>query len=238
MKVLVNGGLNLSQYDGWWAEAWTKEVGWAIHPGATFEELSASSEHDGSDARELFDLLEQEVIPTFYDVDEQGVPLKWLQMIRASMDQLTSAYSASRMLREYVEGFYLPMVEKGKQRTPETAAEIVNEHEGIIRHWPRLRFSAFNEEDQGREQTFTVEAYLDGINVERISVELVAEKTDFGPRSVTEMAMKHPLAGSAHSFLYECTVPSRPAGHYTPRLRVKGDRLNLPLENPAVLWLK
>ncbi|WP_341581988.1 alpha-glucan family phosphorylase [Marinobacter metalliresistant] len=92
MKVLVNGGLNLSQYDGWWAEAWNADVGWAIRPGATFEELRSTSEHDLSDARELFDLLEHEVIPGFYDVDEQGLPRKWLQQIRASMDQLTAAY--------------------------------------------------------------------------------------------------------------------------------------------------
>jgi starch phosphorylase len=52
------------------------------------------------------------------------------------------------------------------------------------------------------------------------------------------MTMQHPLAGSAHSYLYECIVPSRPQGHYTPRIRVRDERLNLPLENPAVLWLK
>ncbi len=239
MKVLVNGGLNLSQYDGWWAEAWNDGVGWAIRPGATFEELSSSSEHDLSDARELFDLLEHEVIPAFYEVDEQGIPRQWLQRIRASMDQLTATYSANRMVREYVEGFYLPMKQQGEQRTPETAAEILSEHQEIIRHWPRLRFSAINaSEPEDDSQTFTVEAYLDGVDEQRISVELVAEASDYGPRNVTAMTMKHPLTGSAHSYLYECTVPPRPNGHYTPRLRVKDDRLNLPLENPAVLWLK
>lgn len=238
MKVLVNGGLNLSQYDGWWAEAWNDEVGWAIRPGATFEELGGSGEHDLSDARELFDLLEYKVIPAFYNVDDQGLPRNWLQCMRASMDQLTAIYSANRMVREYVEGFYLPMTEQGRRRNPTIAAEIASEHEAIARYWPRLRFSAFNVGESDGIQTYTVEAYLDGLQQQRIMVELVAETSEFGPRTITEMSMRHPLAGSAHSYLYECRVPSRPSGHYTPRIRVKDERLNLPLENTAVAWLK
>jgi len=66
----------------------------------------------------------------------------------------------------------------------------------------------------------------------------VAEESEFGPRVVTAMEMKHPLSGSAHTFQYECTVPARPEEHYTPRLRVQDERLNLPLESPDVLWLK
>lgn len=238
MKVLVNGGLNLSQYDGWWAEAWTPDVGWAIRSGATFEELANSNDHDLSDAEELFDLLEREVIPAFYNVDEQGIPRQWVEKIRASMDHLTATYSANRMVREYVERFYLPMALQGEQRDPSTAADIVSEHGEITRCWPRLRFSAVNVIESDGSQTYTVELYLDGISEQRITVELVSEASGHGPRTVTEMTMQHPLAGSAHSYLYECIVPSRPQGHYTPRIRVRDERLNLPLENPAVLWLK
>ena len=240
MKVLVNGGLNLSQYDGWWAEAWNPDVGWAIRPGASFDELSGSNNHDHdlSDRDELFDLLENEVVPCFYKVDSDGIPRKWLQRMRASMDQLTAMYSANRMVREYVEQFYLPMTAKGSQRSRKAAEELLNEHCEIKRHWPRLRFNSFNTSEAPEGQTFTVEVYLDGIDEKRIAVELVAEDSEHGPRTVAEMEMKHPLSGSAHTYLYECTVPSRPEGHYTPRLRVQDERLNLPLENPAILWLK
>ncbi|MDY6840052.1 MAG: alpha-glucan family phosphorylase [Pseudomonadota bacterium] len=240
MKVLVNGGLNLSQYDGWWAEAWNQDVGWAIRPEATFNELSGSNnqDHDLSDMKELFDLLENEVIPGFYDVDSEGIPRKWLTRMRASMDQLTAAYSANRMVREYVEQLYLPMAAKGRQRSRESAEQLLHEYETITRHWPRLRFNSFNISEASEGQTFTVEVYLDGLDEQRIAVELVAEQSEYGPGTVTAMEMKHPLSGSVHTFLYECTVPSRPEGHYTPRLRVRDDRLNLPLENPAILWLK
>ncbi|MBU2955795.1 alpha-glucan family phosphorylase [Marinobacter sp. F3R08] len=240
MKVLVNGGLNVSQYDGWWAEAWNKEVGWAIRPGATFDELNASNndDQDRSDMEELFDLLESEVIPGFYDVDSEGIPRKWLKRIRSSMDQLTATYSANRMVREYVEHFYLPMIEKGRLRNRDTAEQLLNDCRMIRQHWPRLRFNSFNVCETAEGQIVTVEVYLDGIDQEGIAVELVAEHSGYGPRTVSAMAMKHPLSGSAHTFLYECTVPARPGGHYTPRLRVRDDRLNLPLENPAILWLK
>jgi starch phosphorylase len=240
MKVLVNGGLNLSQYDGWWAEAWNQDVGWAIRPGATFNELSSSGNHDHdlSDAKELLDLLEQQVIPGFYDLDSEGIPRKWLQRMRASMDQLTATYSANRMVREYVEQFYLPMVDTGRKRSRETAETLLQELGEIRRHWPRLRFNSFSTRETSEGQICTVEVYLDGIEEHRIAVELVAEESEFGPRVVTAMEMKHPLSGSAHTFQYECTVPARPEGHYTPRLRVQDERLNLPLESPDVLWLK
>ena len=240
MKVLVNGGLNVSQYDGWWAEAWNKEVGWAIRPGATFDELNASNndDQDRSDMEELFGLLESEVIPGFYDVDSEGIPRKWLKRIRSSMDQLTATYSANRMVREYVEHFYLPMIEKGRLRSRDTAEQLLNDCRMIRQHWPRLRFNSFNVCETAEGQVVTVEVYLDGIDQEGIAVELVAEHSGYGPRTVSAMAMKHPLSGSAHTFLYECTVPARPGGHYTPRLRVRDDRLNLPLENPAILWLR
>lgn len=238
MKVLVNGGLNLSQYDGWWAEAWNPQVGWAICPGATFEELQSSAEHDILDAGELYRILEQEVIPGFYNMDEHGIPRQWLDMVRASMNQLTATYSANRMVREYVERFYLPMCELEKQRSPEIAQQLVNDTREIAHHWPRLRFSAVRFANAGPDQSFSVEVYLDGIDPPHIAVELVAEASGYGPRVITEMALRHPLTGSDHTYLYECTVPARPEGHYTPRLRVHDERLNLPLENPSVLWLK
>ena len=101
-----------------------------------------------------------------------------------------------------------------------------------------MRFNSFNAIETSEGLFCKVEVYLDGIDEQRIAVELVAEESEHGPRTVVPMEMKHPLGGSAHTYLYECTVPTRPQGHYTPRLRVRDERLNLPLENPAILWLK
>ncbi len=105
MKVLVNGGLNLSELDGWWAEAYSPEVGWAIGDG---QEHGEDQAWDAAEAEALYGLLENEVIPEFYERDKEGLPSKWLGRIRESMARLTPAFSATRAIREYTEDHYLP----------------------------------------------------------------------------------------------------------------------------------
>jgi starch phosphorylase len=103
MKVVLNGGLNLSVLDGWWAEAYDGTDGWAI-ASPTGDWRS----QDNHDAAALLELLEHEVIPLFYDRPADGIPHHWVQRIKASMRSLIPQYSAERMLREYVETMYTP----------------------------------------------------------------------------------------------------------------------------------
>ena len=105
MKVLVNGGINLSELDGWWAEAYTPEVGWALGDG---QEHGDDPAWDAAEAEALYDLLEREVIPEFYTRDEQGIPTAWVARMRESMARLTPRFSANRAVREYTEQHYLP----------------------------------------------------------------------------------------------------------------------------------
>jgi starch phosphorylase len=103
MKSAVNGGLQLSVLDGWWAEGFDGTNGWAI-PGDVEADPDAQ---DQRDAEILHRLLADEVVPTFYDRDERGLPTRWLAMMRASLAGLTPRFSAARMLRDYVEGPYV-----------------------------------------------------------------------------------------------------------------------------------
>ena len=105
MKVLVNGGLNLSELDGWWAEAYFPDVGWAIGDGKEHGEDPA---RDRAEANDLYNLLEYEVIPTFYQRNKEGISPTWVSKMRASMARLTPYYSANRAVREYTETYYLP----------------------------------------------------------------------------------------------------------------------------------
>ena len=105
MKVLVNGGLNLSVLDGWWAEAYNPEVGWALGDGREHDDDPA---WDAAEAEALYHLLEQEVIPEFYTRDENGIPTAWVARVRESMARLTPRFSANRTVREYTEQHYLP----------------------------------------------------------------------------------------------------------------------------------
>src|SRR5690554_107301 len=238
MKVLVNGGLNLSQYDGWWAEAWTPDVGWAIRPGATFAELSQTEQHDEADAEELYERLENQVIPEFYQRDSEGLPTAWLQRIRASMNQLTARYSANRMVREYTNKFYLPMVAAGAQRSGEKAGHLVDILSNVSRHWPKLRFGQIHSDDVEGERLFVLDVYLDGLSLEQVAVELVAEASELGPRIVQPMALRHKLAGADDTYQFEARVDGRPEAHFTPRIRVREPRLNLPLEDDHILWYR
>ena len=105
MKVLVNGGINLSELDGWWAEAYTPEVGWALGDG---REHGDDPAWDAVEADALYELLEREVIPEFYARDEQGIPTAWVARMRESMARLTPRFSANRTVRESAEQHCLP----------------------------------------------------------------------------------------------------------------------------------
>jgi glycogen phosphorylase len=104
MKAVINGGLNLSVLDGWWAEAYDGTNGWAL-PG---DAQPDSWTQDARDAGTLYRLLEQEVVPAFYDRDTEGLPRAWLARVRASLRTLAPAFTAGRMLHDYVERIYAP----------------------------------------------------------------------------------------------------------------------------------
>jgi starch phosphorylase len=105
MKLLANGGLNLSILDGWWDEAYDREVGWAIGNG---EEYSNPEYQDQVESEALYHILENDVVPLFYDRDAAGIPRGWLAKMKASMKRLSPIFSTNRMVAEYAERFYLP----------------------------------------------------------------------------------------------------------------------------------
>jgi starch phosphorylase len=105
MKAALNGVLNVSILDGWWAEGYAPETGWAI--GGTYVDPH-EAEQDAHDASDLYRLLEEEVVPTYYRRDEAGVPRDWVRMMKASIARLGPAFNAQRMVVEYVEAMYLP----------------------------------------------------------------------------------------------------------------------------------
>jgi len=105
MKLLANGGLNLSILDGWWDEAYDREVGWAIGNG---EEYDNPEYQDQVESEALYHILENDVVPLYYDRDASGIPRGWLAKMKASMKRLSPIFSTNRMVAEYAERFYLP----------------------------------------------------------------------------------------------------------------------------------
>ena len=175
MKVLANGGLNVSELDGWWAEAYTPKVGWAIGDGL---------QHDGDadlDAREveiLYSLLEQQIVPEFYDRDLHGLPTRWIERIRESMATLTAEFSASRTIREYTNDHYLPAAEAYTRRATNDSAlgtELVQWQHSIAQYWGTLHFTSFKVETRDGQHQFEVGIMPGGLHPDQFRVELYAE---------------------------------------------------------------
>lgn len=105
MKAAANGALNLSTLDGWWDEAYQPDVGWAIGRGEVYED---HEEQDKVEAEALYDLLERDVVPVFYDRGADRLPGRWIAHMQASIGSLCHFFNAHRMIRDYAERFYLP----------------------------------------------------------------------------------------------------------------------------------
>ncbi len=236
MKVLVNGGLNLSELDGWWAEAYTPDVGWALGDG---REHGDDPAWDAAEAEQLYTLLEQQVIPEFYNRNEAGMPLAWIHRMRESMARLTPAFSATRCVREYTEKHYAPLASAYRRRSadgPGTVESLLDWRRQLSAHWSRLRFGSVQVETEGEEHRFQVQVYLDEMNPDAIRVELYAEALEEGEPVRHVMVRGEPLVDE-NAWRYSAAVPAnRPASDFTPRVIPFHPEVIVPLEAAQILW--
>ncbi len=186
MKVLVNGGLNLSELDGWWAEAYDPEVGWAIGDGL---EHDSDPAWDAAEAEQLYELLENEIIPEFYDRDEQGIPRRWINRVRESMARLTPLFSTNRMMQDYLDRYYLPGAAAYRERTAPpgagippagVAADLEAWRVQLDEHWGEIAFLDYSVETRGDTHLFRVKLSLGSIPPGAVVVELYAEPVEGG----------------------------------------------------------
>ena len=234
MKVLVNGGLNLSVLDGWWAEAHDPDVGWALGNG-----LEHGPEQDVDDARELYRLLEQEVVPMFYDRDASGIPRAWVARMRASMARLAPQFSTNRMVREYMERLYLPAIGTYRKRCCDSgaAARSLRAWETTLRaHWQGVHWGNVTVSETSGQWQFQVQLYLGDIPPEFVQVQLYAEPLEDEVECAT-MRRGELIPGAINGYMYQCTVAaSRPAEHFTPRVVPYHPEANVPAELALIGW--
>ena len=192
MKVLVNGGINLSELDGWWAEAYTPEVGWALGDG---QEHGDDPAWDAVEADALYDLLEREVIPEFYARDQSGIPTAWVKRMRESMARLTPRFAADRAVREYTEQHYLPASAAYRERAANKGAigrQVVDWQHAVDRKWGSLRFGDLRVETNGDHHVFEVEVFLNDLDPNAVRVELYADGINGGDPVRQEMKCARP----------------------------------------------
>jgi starch phosphorylase len=235
MKVLVNGGLNVSELDGWWAEAYTPEVGWAIGDG---KEHPESGELDAAEADALYRILENEVIPEFYDRDEKGLPMRWLGRIRESMALLTPRFSASRAIREYTESHYLPAAAAYRERAGfdgKAGDAVLLWQRDLASHWHTLRFGGVTTETHDGEHHFQVQVFAGSMKPEEFAVQIYADPVAGSDATVVEAVGTG--GETAGAIVYSAAVSAgRPEGDYTARVIPRGVGVAVPLEAPWILW--
>ena len=237
MKVLVNGGINLSELDGWWAEAYTPEVGWALGDGQEHDDDPA---WDAVEAEALYDLLEREVIPEFYTRDDKGIPTAWVARMRESMARLTPIFSANRAVQEYTEQHYLPAASAYRERAADkgsAGSQIVNWRQNLEQKWAGLRFGDLRVETKASHHVFEVEIFLNDLDPNAVRVELYADGINGGDPVREEMKCERALPDASGLYVYRATAPAaRQAGDYTARVIPWRSGVAVPLECARILW--
>jgi starch phosphorylase len=234
MKVLVNGGLNLSTLDGWWAEAFDEECGWALG------DRTERPDDDLQESAQLYALLEQHVVPEFYARDAAGFPRRWIARMRTSMARLAPQFSSARMVQEYIERVYLPAVASYRRRAAPQAAlardlDAWSRH--LTRHWPGIRFGELTGHVNGRRLTISIPVDLGEIGRDAVRVELYADPETNGEPFVQEMLAAEPVAHVRNGAIYRVTFDTnRPPEHFTVRVVPYHADAVIPIENPLIAW--
>ncbi|MEQ9442799.1 MAG: alpha-glucan family phosphorylase [Cyclobacteriaceae bacterium] len=235
MKVLVNGGINLSELDGWWAEAYTPEAGWAL---GDVQEHGDDPAWDAAEAGALYDLLEQQVVPEFYTRNQNGIPERWVERMRKSMATLTPRFSANRTVREYTEQYYLPAAARYIKRASKKGSagkRIVNAQQGLKNKWDKIKFGEVQIENVENGYLFHAQLWLNGINPDNILVELYAEGTN-GEAPVRVNMEADSIGDQGENKFHAQVMTSRPANDYTIRIIPDYKDVLVPLEDTLILW--
>jgi starch phosphorylase len=237
MKVLVNGGLNFSELDGWWAEAYAPEVGWALGDG---QEHGDDPGWDAAEAEVLYTRLENEIIPEFYTRDDKGLPVAWVARVRESMARLTPRFSANRAVCEYTGEHYLPAATAYRARAAEKGAaglQLVHWQRTLGEKWAALRLGEVKVETKDAQHHFEARAFLEDLDPNAVRVELYANGINGETPVRQEMQRVREQAGATGCYVYSATVPeARPALDYTVRIIPQRDGVAVPLEGGQIIW--
>ena len=239
MKSALNGGLNLSILDGWWDEWHDGENGWAI---PTADGVEDPERRDDLEAAALYDLLENEVSARFYNRDDDGLPQRWLAMVRHTFASLGPKVLASRMVADYVRQLYLPAAVSGRATTPEVAHDLATYKAKVRASWPAVRVdhvdsSGLSDSPQvGDELQVRAVVWIDGLEPSDVDVQVVhgrVSPSDTITDSVVQsLRFAEAIDGDEGRYAFEGTLKLRRTGPfgYTVRVLPKHDGLSAPSE--------
>ena len=233
MKAVANGALHLSVLDGWWDEGYAREIGWAIGNGEEYEDHEFQ---DDLESRALYDILEKDIIPIFYERGPDGLPRRWVTMMKASMHKLCPVFNTHRMVSEYWDRFYLAAAERGSQlmdKQWESLKRLAKWRENLMYNWAQvaikeIRMKEVPELQVGAPYPVEADIFLGELTPEDVMVEVYAGRLDpsdrFTERFPRMMNPAQPIGD--HLYRYACDVTFEDAGHFGLNIRVTPNHPN------------
>ncbi len=246
MKAAVNGCINLSTLDGWWCEGYERDVGWSIGHGETYDDENYQDEVEAS---VLYDLLEYEIIPLFYERTRSGLPAKWINMMRNSMKKLLPYFNTHRMVSEYARQFYFPSGKHYLQFSENNYAvtkEITAWKYNVRRHWHEIEVKSVDANigpdiRVGSEIEVKARIYLSSLRPDDIRLDIYYGPLNTKAQITCGIAVPmnmHELVGD-NTYLFKGIIPCMSSGRHGFVLRLLPDHkeLNNPYSMKLIKWI-
>jgi starch phosphorylase len=227
MKAVANGALHLSVLDGWWDEGYDPDIGWAIGSGEAYEDHAFQDELEG---RVLYDIIEKDVVPLFYDRGRDGLPRGWLTMMKASLHQLCPTFNTHRMVTEYWNRFYVRSAERRLQLMGDEwkgLKSLAGWREKIMYNWSNLQIREIRMDDVSEIEigaTYHAEAdvFLGELTPEDVMVEAYFGRLDPSDEFVDSFTSVMTPAGNKGDkvYQYQCDIRFEEVGHFGLNVRI------------------
>jgi starch phosphorylase len=245
MKGIPNGVLNLSTLDGWWDEGYQQDYGWAIGRGETYEDHTLQDEVE---SRDIYNILEREVIPLFYDRGMDNLPGGWIKKMKAAMRDLCPVFHSHRMVQDYDEQFYNSISRRYgvlSQDDMKGAKDLAHWRQKIMTSWDQIRISRVNVENgmpvpvSGRLK-IGADVYLSGLQSDDVDVEIYFGPLSFQDEFTQKETMLMVSAGSDGNgnHRFEGEIPCFRTGKFgfTIRIMPTRQKMETPYSTGLVIW--
>lgn len=236
MKAVMNGVLNLSVLDGWWAEGYIPKAGWALKEARTYENQTFQDELD---AETIYNLLEDEIVPLFFNRNNKGLPCEWLQYIRKSFSGIVPQFTMKRMMNEYFDKYYIKLAKRSGEMCKDSfamARELTTWKRKISRNWEIIETVEINLPDSTRQPLILGEDFYASVTLDikelkpsDLKLDLVfGQKVNDTVEKPLFFASMKPDSFSDGKAVFSCVIPSSQAGVYDYAIRMRPDHPNLP----------
>jgi starch phosphorylase len=246
MKLIANGGLNLSVMDGWWDEAYTPEVGWRIGNGEEYDNLDYQDEVE---SRLIYEVIEKEIVPLFYSRGDDKLPRGWINIMKNSMKQLGPIYNTHRMVQEYANKFYFPSFEKRlnlMENNWDKGKQFSAWKNKVYQNWNKVKFININEEKKsidlkvGAKYPVIAEVELGDLTPDDVEVQIYFGKVDGGENTARNFVnmMNVTKKSKDSKYTYRGEIECKDTGliGFTLRILPKHELLINPFELSLIRW--